>query len=545
MSALFNNKRRSIFILFGVGIFLHLLPIWIYRNFATQDGPSHLHNSAVMLDLYTGGSPIFRQYYELQTSFAGNLVSQLLLIALLTVATAAIANKLFLSLYVILFCLGFWYAVTSVNRTSPWLAFLIFPFVYSSWLHFGFFNFLLGLALCFFVIGYFVRNQESFALTQIAVLMLLFLLLFFTHAMAFGAAALIIVGLTISTLFIERTAGRNVNTQKIVRSVVTIVPAGVLLWVFLHRYMHGLYPLEGLHLAAWRIYSIAPLAAGSDIEYRFGNMLVVLLGVLSTLAAYSVFKQRRLTRIDGLFMVAFLFLVLSVAAPKAVNGGGFIRLRMVFCFFLVLILWISTKRIQTTVAKAAACASIGISVLFFISRAPTYAELDRQIDEYLSVGPFIDPNSTLLALSFASYGYQSDPQQRLVKVYLPFEHLSGLLATDKPVVDLGNYEARLAAFWTRFRREVNPFRYVDTPFAALKRPLEADLFGYPADSGGSVDYVLLWGLIEQRRERLPMRLQEQLADAYNLVYVSQGRGLAQLYRHKDHLKTTSVRTDRH
>ena len=74
--------------LFLLVVFLHVLPIWLFGYFATQDGPSHLHNSRVMLDYLGRGSPIFRQYYEVRPNLGGNVLSQVALIALNSVTPA-------------------------------------------------------------------------------------------------------------------------------------------------------------------------------------------------------------------------------------------------------------------------------------------------------------------------------------------------------------------------------------------------------------------------------------------------------------------------
>jgi hypothetical protein len=552
---IFHTRKPSVLLLFGLMTLLHLAPIWTYDYFATQDGPSHLYNSRVMLDLYTTKSPIFNQYYVLQTSFAGNLVSQLILIPLLAVASAPLTLKIFLSLYVILFCGGFWYAVSSINSGSRWIAFLIFPFVYSSWLHLGFFNFLLGTAFFFFLVGYFIRRQDNLRFSQIVIMALLFLLLFFSHIMAFGAGVLLVMGVVTVALALQFVEGR-VTPRTWILPALAIIPSGILLWMFLQRYMHGLYPIENLRLAAWRIYSIAPIGSGSDIEFGIAKALAVLIAALAVGAGYLAWKRGRLFRSDAILLAALVFLTLSVVAPKAVNTGGYIRLRMVYLFFPTLILWISTQSIPKRVSRTAAALSVAISALLFVSRVPIYNELDRQIQEYLSVEPHVAPNTTLLALSFAGHGYREnaliglsddpsrrlaeDPALRVAKVYSPFEHLSAWLGMDKPVVDLGNYEATIPAFWTQYRSQVNPFVYIDEPFETLQRPFVANLFGYPPESGGQIDYVLLWGLDGKgRREIMPPRLRDQLTEAYDLIYMSTGRGLVQLYRLKNNLDNTA------
>src|SRR5262249_32575312 len=187
---------------------------------------------------------------------------------------------------------------------------------------------------------------------------------------------------------------------------------------------------------------------------------------------------------------------------------------MVFYFYFALILWISVQSIPKAIAKATALLAVGISVLFFVSRAPGYAELNRQIEEYLSASPYIESNTTVLGLTYASHGYDPNPERWLVKTYLPFEHISGLLAADKPVVDLSNYESALPIFWTRYRPEVDPFRFVDKVRKSDGRASAANLDGYPPDSGGRIDYVLFWGL-DEKRQRVdpPSPLRDQLSDA--------------------------------
>src|SRR5262249_26999624 len=155
-------------------VLLHLLPFWMYKHFATEDGPSHLHNSAVMLDMLTTGSPVFREYYQLQFSVLGNLVSQVVLMGLLSAVPAIVADKIILSTLVVLLCAAFWYVVNTVRAEGSWLAFMIFPFVYSGWLHLGFYNFFISMSVSLFVAGYFIRAQSEFRFKQATLLTLLF-----------------------------------------------------------------------------------------------------------------------------------------------------------------------------------------------------------------------------------------------------------------------------------------------------------------------------------------------------------------------------------
>jgi len=529
--------------LFLIAVLLHFIPIWIYGYFATQDGPSHLHNAAVMANYFTESSPIFQKYYEVRPNFAGNIISQMVLIGLHSVVPSWLSDKLFLSGYVLLLSMGFWYAVKSVRPDAGLLAFLIFPFVFSSWIHLGFYNFCSGMAVFLFVVGYFIRHQGDFGIKRTATLALLFLLVYACHITAFGAAGLVVAILSFASSVSDwqRQGKRDVRFlleigRKHFLPLVAVLPTTTLALLYLGHSDGARFTFDGLRMSAWRIYSVAPIASTSDAEFIFGKALAGLVAVVSGAAVYLRWKDRRLRPNDGLFIAAAAFLLLSFFGPDTVgNDGVYIRLRMVFYFYFALILWIASQGISRRLQKLVAPAAIGISILLFVSRAPVYAELDRQIREYVSAGPFIEPNSTLISLSYASHGFH--PTQRgLVRVYLPFENIAGLLAADKPVIDLSNYEAVTYSFWTNFRPNVDPYKFIDGDKRSDYRASAANLLGYPPESGGTVDYVMIWGLDDARRQsNPPERLRDQLIQSYDLIYTSPDRHLVQLYRRKDYV----------
>jgi len=526
--------------LFLLVVLLHVLPIWLFGYFATQDGPSHLHNSRVMLDYLGRGSPIFQQYYEVRPNLGGNVLSQIALIALNSVTPAWFADKVFLTIYVILMSCGFWYAVGAVRPEARVLSFLVFPFVYSAWIHLGLYNFCTGIAVFLFVIGYFIRHQVERGIRHIATLTLLFLLIYATHITAFCAAALVVAALTIVATFQDWWIRGESDSRFLLKSVklhlmplIAILPGAFLALSFVGHNSGARLNFDGIWMSAWRIYSVAPIASVSDGEFLFGKAVAFLVACVGICAVYSKRRDLRPRLQDGLLLATCVFLLLSFLGPDTIGTDGvYIRMRVVTYFYLVLILWIAAQQIPAYIQKMVASAAVIISILLFISRVSAYAELDRQIREYMSAGPYIQPGSTLLPLSYASYGYHPTGQ-RLVKAYLPFEHIGGLLAADKPVVDLSNYEADTYSFWTSYRPPVNPFHFIDKEKRSDRRASEADLLGFPPDSGGRVDYVLIWGLDSNEwRSAPPSRLRQQLQEAYDLIYVSHDRQLVQLYRLK-------------
>src|SRR5580698_996504 len=65
-------------------IVLECLPLWVFRYFPSQDGPSHLHNALVTANY--AAEPLYREYYRL-TFFqpGGNLLTHFLLTGLVKI----------------------------------------------------------------------------------------------------------------------------------------------------------------------------------------------------------------------------------------------------------------------------------------------------------------------------------------------------------------------------------------------------------------------------------------------------------------------------
>src|SRR5262249_18482431 len=151
------------------------------------------------------------------------------------------------------------------------------------------------------VIGYFIRCQHEFGLKRMALLAVSLVVLFFMHVTAFGATVLVVTALTITSA-VSRWKITRLTKKASLLPFVAIVPGAILLLLFFARHMPQSRGIENLHLAAWRIYSVAPLASCSDLEYLFGNMLALLIGVLTVLAIYLRWRKRGALRLDALLI---------------------------------------------------------------------------------------------------------------------------------------------------------------------------------------------------------------------------------------------------
>ncbi|HEX29740.1 TPA: hypothetical protein ENG04_06630, partial [Candidatus Poribacteria bacterium] len=120
--------------------FLHVLPIWSFRYFPSQDGPCHLENSYMLLH-YFDDDKTYSRYYKLNLRPVPNWLSHPLLALMMLFLPPLISEKILLTAYVILFVLSILYFLRSVGEDKLFLSLFAFPFIYNYLLHMGFYNF--------------------------------------------------------------------------------------------------------------------------------------------------------------------------------------------------------------------------------------------------------------------------------------------------------------------------------------------------------------------------------------------------------------------
>lgn len=90
-------------VLFALLVCLYIAPLWAFRYVPTADGPSHLANAVIIKDYHDPGATTLREYYVISGRPSPNLMYHLSLVGLMYVFPPLIAEKVLLSLYVVLF----------------------------------------------------------------------------------------------------------------------------------------------------------------------------------------------------------------------------------------------------------------------------------------------------------------------------------------------------------------------------------------------------------------------------------------------------------
>jgi hypothetical protein len=141
----------------------------------------------------------------------------------------------------------------------------------------------------------------------------------------------------------------------------------------------------------------------------------------------------------------------------------------------------------------------------------------------------VEEGRVLLPLPFEPTGPRESDGFRLGYRVKPFLHAAGWIVADRGGVDLKNSQANTDHCPVRFPDDRNPFRIIAHSLGRMEStPPCVDL---RAARRVSVDYVLVWGAT---RETLGTpcgaALAQQLASSFEPVFLSQPRGLLEVWR---------------
>jgi hypothetical protein len=545
-------------------IIIHLIPIWTFKYFPSQDGPAHINNAKIIHEYHH--RTVFREYYILNKDPVPNWFGHLVMAGLMYFMPALVAEKVLLSGYVILLPISIRYVLRTIRPDTGFLTILAFPFIYNFLFHMGFYNFSYSLAMFFFAVGYWLKHRERFTLRETIILTTLSLVLYFCHIVSLVTAYVAIGLLAAWLMFFD--LGQQIRQQpfslrvlwtalwtRVLVPLCALLPALVLvatfllqkgtarapappaadLWESLYHFAAGVY-----HRVS-RLYHLASLISYDEREGWFSTAFVWLfIVVMGYLLALKVARHQA-SRWDGLLLVVAGYIVIYCTAPETMSGGGFISHRMNLYPFLALILWFGAQSYHRIVKWGMAVVATGIALALLGLHVQKYAELNDYLGEYLSGTHLIEPNTTLLPLIFSPRGNRPDGQPLSSRVE-PFINASGHIAAQRGVVDLANYEAMSSVFPVMFRPHLDPFVHILYGwYDAQFQPPQLDFQSYPQRTGGHVGYVLVWRTREESQDhpvtrfyrQLEQSIYRQLAADYELIYTSPQRGFLQLYGRKE------------
>jgi len=540
---------------FGL-VILFLSSIWIFDYFPSQDGPTHISNALAFLEYFNPEYNVFREYYVINYSLTPTWFTHLILASLLSFLSPTIAEKVFLSSYIILFPIAVLYALHSINPNTSFLSFLTYPFIFNLLLHLGFYSFCFSLIMFFFVIGFWIRHQDRFSQRDTIIFTILSLLLYLFHisvwSWTFFGITILVVWLTLLD-FIHQQKSGNINwhilwTSFKIRALIPFyacLPTLLLIAAFLVDKQFATIDSDIPYIERFvKLLSLYSLVSFDLIEIFPSILLSLLFGLISSHLFITKLQYRKIIQWDGLLLIFIAYSILYMISPETIlitpnrmQGGGYIDQRLNLFPFFALLLWFATQEYSTSLKKRIQYTAIVISVSMLIMHMYKYAEFNEYIADYLSGMEEVELNSTVLGLSFSSLGPPKNGTTPSKRVEL-FTHTVDYIAAQRYSVSFTNYEANHGYFPLIYRPELNPYNHLAQNDVDIEIPLEAELElqNYTQHTKGKLDYILLWGLEEEHLKNEKVKsILIQLENGYELIYRSPLK-LMTLYKVKSQYK---------
>jgi len=479
---------------------LHLIPIWICHYFPTQDGPSHLYNAQIIRE-YWNSSYQFREFYDIQWSPLPNWITHFLLAGLLLIFPPILAEKVFLSLYVICFPTAVIYFLNSIEAGRKTVYLMVFPFIYNYLFLMGFYSFAFSVPFYFLALGYWWRHQDNLSAQTIILLNLILIGTYFSHLISYGLA-LISLGLLIIVCY-------HKQISLLLIRFCCLIPASSLMLVYLPSsdLLAGETPkieLSRLPVLLTELLSMEILISWDPSQAIIGYLVS---GTLIFLLAYTIWEQRdrqsngNTTRSSyrTIFLVICLcLLVLYLILPWSVGPGGWLndRIAILVC---VLSLVLITENNHAWWRFGVGGWLILISLFNVLQLSYHCRLLDQELRAFNAKVTTIETNQVLLPLFFDGMGNG---------------HRIGIFVTagnyyclNNGGINVANYETNYDYFPVKFKDHFQPPLPTKEWVVVLHwQPEEIDLCRYAQH----VDYILLWA------EPDPVTA-KYIADCYRII----------------------------
>jgi hypothetical protein len=480
------NKRFEQ-IAFYILLALALLEQWWFRAFISMDGPAHLYNAS-LLNLYNS-SDLVKGFFDKNFFYLPNYLSHWLLQGLLNVFDPLVAEKIFLSIIVVFLPITFRLLVRKITKDTPYYSFLIFPIVFSSLLHHGFYNFCLGFVLfnCQMILtmnltGGYKRGQT------IIFLFITSVLLFYCHLFGFGLS-LLTNGLLIAIiLWKDKKAARNKLFLFFGIHIPTLVLT--LLFIITTKVTNFDYDFEP-HEKSIGLLTFSPsIIFDNEEELPYTVVLSVMLISLIVSTLTLRWQDKVKLHFTDLFFLLGIAAIYVIYHSKDGDLGGMFVLRLLHLTFFFMLLWTACNARKGYITLAALVISLYVLFHLVNYRNKALPRMEQDIVSIQTARQYIPDKSIVQVVSLTDIWFQ--------------QHWSNYLGINKEVILFENYEASLAWF----------------PLIWNHRILEGKSKGQSIEQQFKPDYIFLYGKDPKVRDRLTDSLVNFLATQTVKLYQS-------------------------
>ncbi|WP_076857727.1 hypothetical protein [Bradyrhizobium mercantei] len=366
-------------------------PIWLVKLVPTQDGPVHLAQADLIARFGWGGTlegPA-AAFYQWNPRIEPNSAIYLLLAALIRLTgDALVANSLFLSLYGVVWIVAA-FAVSRAETERPLLpALLLLPIAFGVFIHWGFYNFALGIPL-FLLFARFWRglNGRRDILAFIATALFL-AALYLTHITSVVAACLLLAadGIARAVATFERQ-GIKAAAQRLLRDGVWAAAAALPVLLLIASFLLAYQNIAGETASTeGGIAQIVRRIMAATYLFTFTWWEVIALApMLGAIALASIIALRRVRSGDLLWPVFFV-LVVALSLLNLKTGSALLSERLAPFSGIAIVLAIASRQPAPALARALCLAALSGLIGQTAVRAVAYKSWAPTLESEFAAG---------------------------------------------------------------------------------------------------------------------------------------------------------------
>jgi hypothetical protein len=453
----------------------NLAPVIWFGFLPTRDGPAHAFNADLIRSLWAGHVDAVAGLVRWNPSPVPNWLGHGFMALAGVVVGPFLAERFLLVVIVLSWPLALRYAIRAVTSVETGVEYLALPLVWGTHLHWGFYNFLLGVSAYLFSAGYWFRHRDHFGGRTLACWSALLVVTYlasaqpFLHALAFAVLV---------TLFVEGPS----RTRALGNIALAAAPAVCLFALFVLFRPHVAEPGAAFPSARWAAASLFRLDILRGVEGpdRLLTPIAALAfwGLVATVCL-TRWREPRPTLVWMLALGIAADVAMLFAAPTSGGGGTLLTPRQAVMTVLLIALCLAADPDRLPAARTIAAASVVLALALHVSRWPFYAAYDTAMRDFVHASRAIEPGQLLYAAPLDCDQPGPDGSSRPPCLS---GHAGAYVALTSHAVLVNDYELQTAHF----------------PLVAAHPASD----GQRAWAGGRpIDVVLLWrGSVETRRK---------------------------------------------
>lgn len=315
------NPRLGKTLLVAFFATLLMLPLWIVRYPPLLDYPDHLARAFIIVHLK---DPAYRfgNFYSTEWGPYPYLGMDLSLIALQHLLPVEVAGRVLLSICVIAVPMAGWWFLRQANPGHDALALWTLLLSYDPFFLDGFINFQLGLAVCFFTLGFWLRYLEKPTAQRWVTVITLATCGYFTHLIAFGITGYVVLVYSLA---------RCLNLRQILRSWGMFVP-GVIMFFMSHISSYNGNETQ-FHSLPQKLFAVR-----AELLHGYSLWLELIAFWILVVCIFAAWFGNREFHCNSAWLIVFFAMVgLYLALPNEIGDTWLIDVRLIPALFLLLL----------------------------------------------------------------------------------------------------------------------------------------------------------------------------------------------------------------